>query len=104
NVTGNSIDVNWSASTDDTAVTGYALYRDGVKVGAVTSTSFGFTGLSCGTSYILGAEASDAAGNTSARSTITTSTAGCPDTQPPTFPGSLVQTADTASSVSFGWD
>jgi len=104
NVTGNSIDLKWSASTDDTAVTGYALYRDGIKVGTATSTSFGFTGLACGTSYVLGAEASDAAGNTSARSTIATSTAACPDTQPPTVPGNLVQTGGTASSVSFGWD
>ena len=76
--------LTWTAATDNTAVTGYNLYRDETKIGTTTSTSYGYSGLTCGTGYSLGVEAYDAAGNTSSRSTLVQSTAACPDTQAPT--------------------
>ena len=78
-----SISVSWSASTDDIGVTGYDLYRNGVKIDSTSATSYTFDGLSCGTSYVLAVEAHDAAGKQSAASTITASTAACP---PPSCP------------------
>ena len=104
NPTGSSIDLSWSASTDDTAVAGYTLYRDGDEVGTATTTSFSFGGLVCGTAYSLGVEASDAAGNRSFRSGITASTMACPDTQAPSVPTNLRQTGSTTSSVTVAWD
>ena len=95
--------LTWTAATDNTAVTGYNLYRDGTKVGTTTSTSYGYSGLTCGTGYTLGVEAYDAAGNTSTRSTLVQSTAACPDTQAPTVPANLTQTGSTTSSVTFAW-
>jgi hypothetical protein len=61
-------------------VTGYATYRDGTFVVNRTATqlAYTFTGLSCGTSYVLGVEAYDGAGNHSTRATVTQSTSACP--------------------------
>jgi hypothetical protein len=81
-----AIDVAWSPSTDNVGVSAYDLFRDSAAAGSTASTTASFTGLTCGRSYSLGVEARDAAGNRSARSTITASTAAC-TTQPPPPPG-----------------
>jgi beta-glucanase (GH16 family) len=58
-------------------VAGYRLFRDGAQVSTSGGTSYTFTSLACATSYVLGVEAFDAAGNTSARATLSASTAAC---------------------------
>lgn len=78
-VTASSASLAWSASTDDVAVTGYRVYRNGVQVGTADGTSFTDTGLSASTPYTYTVAAVDAAGNASARSsgvTATTSSGG----------------------------
>jgi hypothetical protein len=82
--TQSSLLLSWSASIDGVGVGGYGVYRDGVSVAATTETSYAFTGLACGTSYTLGVDAVDAAGNRSANATVTGSTAACPP--PPSGP------------------
>jgi uncharacterized protein YkwD/chitodextrinase len=72
-----SVGVRWSASTDNVGVAGYRLYRGSTRVATTTGTTFTFTGLACGTSYQLGVEAVDAAGNASGRRTVTASTGSC---------------------------
>jgi chitodextrinase len=62
------IDVSWSPSTDNVAVAGYAIYRDGVLIGSTGATSYTDTGLSAGTSYVYTVAAYDAVGNTSDKS------------------------------------
>lgn len=68
------LDLTWNASTDNKAVTGYNIYRNGsttaIKVGAVTS--FKNAGLTANTSYSYQLEAFDAAGNKSAKSAAIT--------------------------------
>ncbi len=64
-----AIGVSWQASTDNVAVTGYRVYRDGVQVGTSTSTSYTDSGLNPSTTYSYSVAAADAAGNASARST-----------------------------------
>ena len=76
--TGDSITVAWTPSTDDVGVAGYDLFRDGTGVGSADGTSATFGGLACGKSYKLEVDAADAAGNHSARSGVTASTAACP--------------------------
>ncbi len=100
-----SVSLAWSASSDDTGVTGYTVYRDGTSAGAPTGTSYTVSGLSCGTSYLFAVEARDAAGNHSAQATLTASTSACPvpDTQAPTTPGSLAKSGSTQTSVSLAW-
>ncbi len=78
--TSTSITLSWSKASDNVGVAGYSLYRGGTKVAKVSSTSYKFTGLSCGTSYKVGVEAYDAAGNRSATASTSTSTTACPKT------------------------
>jgi len=61
----------WPASTDNVAVTGYDLYRDGVRLVTVAGTAFTDSGLTAATTYRYTIVARDAAGNVSAVSTGT---------------------------------
>jgi hypothetical protein len=72
-----SISLSWTGSTDDVGVAGYGLYLDDAPVGTTTSTSFGFSGLVCGTSYTLSVDAYDAAGNRSAMASLGAATLDC---------------------------
>ncbi|SCF25063.1 cellulose 1,4-beta-cellobiosidase [Streptomyces sp. LcepLS] len=69
-----SVSLSWSASTDDTAVTGYDVYRDGTKVTTTSATSYTDPGLKASTAYAYTVRAKDAAGNVSAASAAVTGT------------------------------
>lgn len=58
--------VSWSASTDNVGVTGYEIYRNGVKIGTSATTSFTDNGLVGSTNYSYTVKAYDAAMNLSA--------------------------------------
>jgi hypothetical protein len=73
-----SLSLTWLASADNVGVVGYALLRDNNRVASVNGLGYTFTGLACGHSYRLSVFAYDAAGNTSAPSSLTTATASCP--------------------------
>jgi chitodextrinase len=106
-VTQTTISVGWVPASDNVGVTGYNVYRDGVKVGSPTTTSFTVTGLTCGTSHSLAVEAVDAAGNFSNRalSTITQTTSPCAsDTTAPSAPTNLHTTGSTATSITVSWN
>src|SRR5882672_7516671 len=72
-----SVVLSWSPSTDNTGVAGYGIYRNGAQVGSSTSTSATVSGLACATTYTLGVDAVDAAGNRSAAATVSVTTAPC---------------------------
>ncbi|MFJ7493749.1 NPCBM/NEW2 domain-containing protein [Streptomyces sp. NPDC097727] len=79
NVTSNSVDLKWTASTDDVGVTGYQIYRGTTLVGSSAGTSFTATGLSASTPYSFTVKAVDAAQNASGASTavsVTTAASG----------------------------
>ena len=65
---GGIVDVNWSPSTDDVAVAGYKVSRDGAEIATVAATSFTDTTVLAGTRYCYTASAFDEAGNASADS------------------------------------
>jgi YD repeat-containing protein len=71
-VTDARLSVSWSAATDDVAVTGYRVYRNGgatpVATLGATVTTFTDSGLAAGTSYSYAVAAFDAAGNASVAS------------------------------------
>jgi chitodextrinase len=99
-----SIALSWSASSDNVGVAGYNVYANGTRIATTTSTSYSFTGLSCGTSYTLAVDAYDAAGNRSSASSVTAATSACPaDTSPPTAPANLAVTGTGASSIALSW-
>ncbi|GJF33396.1 hypothetical protein KNE206_60960 [Kitasatospora sp. NE20-6] len=71
--------LTWTASTDDTGVTGYDVYRDGTRVATATATSHTDSGLTASTAYRYTVRARDAAGNVSADSAaVTATTAAAP--------------------------
>lgn len=70
--TASGVTLSWTASTDDTAVTGYDVYRGGTKVGSANGTTYTDTGLTASTDYSYSVRARDAAGNTSSASASVT--------------------------------
>ncbi|MGW3716884.1 glycoside hydrolase family 6 protein [Streptomyces sp. NPDC005133] len=72
--TSGSVSLSWSASTDNTGVTAYDVYRAGVQVGSSATTSFTDTGLTASTAYSYTVKARDAAGNVSAASAAVSAT------------------------------
>ena len=74
-ITSSSVTLSWTASTDNVAVTGYNIYRNGSLLTTTTSTSYSVTGLSASTTYTFYVTAYDAAGNvSSASSTLSVTT------------------------------
>ncbi len=72
--TNNSVSLSWSASTDNVAVTGYDVYRNGALAGSTTTRTFTDQGLAAATAYGYAVAARDAGGNTSALSTTVSAT------------------------------
>src|SRR6266704_291526 len=60
-----TINLSWTASTDNVGVTGYIVKRNGTPVATPTSTSYADAGLSVATTYSYTVAARDAAGNVS---------------------------------------
>jgi chitodextrinase len=103
NVTATTATASWNPSTDNVAVTGYAVAVDGADAGGTATTSLALTDLACGADHVVEVRAHDAAGNDSDPATATLTTAACPDTTPPSAPGSLV--ADPGqSTIDLRWD
>jgi fibronectin type 3 domain-containing protein len=75
------VDLAWSASTDNVAVTGYRIYRATAasgpftQVATTTTTSYGNGGLASRVTYYYYVVAVDAAGNVSAASNTASATA-----------------------------
>ncbi len=84
-VSSSQIRLDWTASTDDTGVAGYKIFRstDGVtfkEVRTAGGTTFIDTGLQANTAYYYKVQAYDAAGNTSGDSNTASATTAAPGT------------------------
>ncbi|KAG2866529.1 hypothetical protein PC115_g25480 [Phytophthora cactorum] len=75
--TASSIQLMWTASTDNVGVTGYKIYNGSTLVTTTsgTATSYTVTNLEANTTYNFSVYAVDAAGNQSAASTVSGKTA-----------------------------
>lgn len=62
-VSPNQVDLTWTPSTDNVAVTGYGVYRDGTKIGTTTVAHYSDTTVSQDQTYIYQVDAYDAAPN-----------------------------------------
>ncbi len=109
-VAATSLTVSWGASTDNTGVTRYEVYRNGtILIGSTAQPFFTLTGLTASTTYTLTIKAFDAAGNASGTSaSVVVSTASAPatptsDTTPPTEPTGLATSTATSTSLSISW-
>jgi chitodextrinase len=72
-----SVSLSWQASTDDVGVAGYRIYVGATAAATTSVTSYTASDLACGTSYMFGVEAYDAAGNVSPRTNVTAGTSAC---------------------------
>lgn len=73
-VTSDQIDLVWGASTDDTALSGYRVFRDAVQIATTTLTTFSDTGLTADTAYTYHVDAFDIFYNYSTSSDFATAT------------------------------
>jgi chitodextrinase len=73
-VSSSQVNLSWSASTDNVAVAGYNVYRNGNKIGTTTTTSFGDATLNANTAYSYTVSAYDGAGNTSSQTAAASTT------------------------------
>jgi chitodextrinase len=81
--TSSTVDLTWTASSDNVAVTGYDVFRNGSLVASPATPGFGDTGLTASTAYTYTVKARDAAGNRSAASNAVIVTTDAPPTNPP---------------------
>ena len=105
-ISSSQINLSWSASTDNTGVAGYRIYRDGTQLTTTTGTTYSNTGLSASTLYTYTVAAYDAAGNTSSQSTsvsATTQAGLVPDTTAPSIPTNLTASAISSSQINLSW-
>ncbi len=86
NTTTNSTLLSWSGATDNIAVTGYSIFRNGVLIGTSTSSTYSATGLSAATTFSFTVKARDADGNFSIDSNSVSVTTLSTDTTPPSAP------------------
>jgi len=105
NAATNAIDLSWTAATDNVAVTGYRIYRDGgaAPINTVNGTTFSDTAPLGTHSYVV--TAIDAAGNESSLSNVASATVvGSSDVTPPAAPTGLTATADLATrTIALSW-
>jgi chitodextrinase len=102
-VTATTVDLAWSAATDDVGVTGYLVDRSGAAIGTTAGLGFTVTGLACNSGYTFDVSARDAAGNSSSAATVIVRTAACSDTTAPTMPPALATSAVSQTGLTLSW-
>jgi len=100
-----NVTLNWQPATDNVGVVSYNVFRDSVKIGTTTSTTFAVQNLAALTDFVFGVSAVDSSGNESAITTVraTSGEESTPDVTAPTKPGNLKADAGS-SSVVLSWD
>jgi len=101
-VSASQINLTWTASTDNVAVTGYRVFRNGTPIGTSATPSYSSTGLSQYTTYTYTVTAYDAMGNESAQSSPASATTW--DGQAPTVPTGLTGHVIGPRRVSLNWN
>lgn len=88
NITNTSVQLSWSAATDNVGVVSYEVYNEsGTLLGTVSGTTLTLNNLTPNTTYTVYVKAKDAAGNiSSASNTVTFTTTNTTTPTPPTSP------------------
>ena len=106
-----SINLTWTASTDNVGVAQYKVERcqgaacaNFAQIATPAASTFNDTGLTASTAYSYRVRAADAAGNNSAYSNVfSATTATSTDTTPPSAPTNLTATAASSSQINLAW-
>lgn len=96
-----TVDLSWSASTDNVGVTGYKVYRNGAQIGASGTTSYVDSTTQPNTSYSYTVAAYDAAGNNSAQSGAAAVTT--PSAPVPSAPTGLSASVQGDNLINLSW-
>jgi chitodextrinase len=96
-----TVNLTWNASTDNVAVTGYRVYRNGGQIGTSATPSFSDGGRTGSTTYSYQVAAYDAVPNVSALTSAINVTT--PDTIAPSVPTGLTATAASPSGINLSW-
>lgn len=101
NVTTTGVTLTWPAATDNTAVTGYKVYKGSEEVITLSASdhSYPVTGLTPGTSYLFSVQAVDAAGNWSSNGPTAEVTTESPDTAAPVWAEGSTLTASNVKTT-----
>jgi len=102
NIDLNSIDISWTASTDNIGVTGYNIFVDGVLEAQTTNTNVTISNLNTNTTYSFTVLAKDLINNMSPLSAAVNGTTDG-DTQAPTTPSNVLVSNETDSSFKVSW-
>jgi endonuclease I/chitodextrinase len=103
NITTFSVDLSWTASTDNVGVTSYDIYVNGNLEVSTSTTSITISNLLPDSNYSFAVLAKDIANNASQLSTpLDTKT--LKDEEPPTIPQNLVISNETESTFIISWD
>ena len=95
-----SVDLTWTASTDDVAVDAYQISRNNVVIATVQTPGFTDSGLQSATTYHYKVVALDEADNASEPALVSATTLG--DSVPPSPPPNLVATP-ALTSIELAW-
>ena len=102
NISLNSIDISWDASTDNIGVTGYNVLVNGVLQEQTTNTNVSIADLNTNTTYSFSVVAKDLINNMSAESPIVNGTT-LKDLIAPTTPTNVIVSNETDSSFKVSW-
>jgi len=97
------IRLDWRAASDNRAVAGYRVFRDGVEIGFTEKLKYVDRGLEPERKYRYKVRAVDTSLNSGPRSRIRRATT-LPDTDPPTKPRRFELRSATGSTVTLGWN
>ncbi|MFH9736492.1 discoidin domain-containing protein [Streptomyces roseolus] len=98
------VKLTWTASSDDTGVTGYDVYANNTLLTSVAGNVTTYTdSRPAGQTVTYHVRAKDAAGNQSANSNTVTRRGDTGDTQAPTAPANLAFTEQTSGQVKLTW-
>ena len=104
-LTPEAVTLTWDDASDDVAVVGYTVLRDGVALGSPPSPGFVDADVQPSTTYTYAVFATDSAGNDSALSaTVSATMPRGPDHSPPGAPPSLLAHAVDAGTVHLTWE
>jgi hypothetical protein len=102
-ISSSQVDLAWDASTDNVAVAGYRIYRNGTQIATSILPNYNNTGLTSNTTYTYTVLAFDAAGNNSAQSApVSVTTSPSLDATPPVI-SSVQATNITTNSATISW-
>ena len=104
-ISSSQINLSWTTSTDNIAVTGYSIFRNNAKIADVTGASYNNMGLTTSTTYSYVVKAYDAAGNLSmASNTVTATTlSNSTDSIAPSAPSNLRARVVSFRHVNLKW-